>query len=81
LGISLAGERVLRATILLVISDYDEAPAINHNGFHPGVVGAPSLQKALLRGGVALEQRRWLKFIHSTLNGCRLDGGEGSYIW
>lgn len=61
LGISLAGERVLG--VAPVISHDDETAAVNHDGLHPGVVGAPSLEKGLLRGAIALEQRRGLKFI------------------
>jgi hypothetical protein len=54
--------RAVRAAELRVhADDYDETAAINHDGLHPGVVGAPCLQKALLRGGVAWDSQGGLK--------------------
>jgi hypothetical protein len=58
LGVGFARERVLP-----VISHDDETPAVKHDGFHARVVGAFCWQKAVLRGGVAWEERGGLEFV------------------
>jgi hypothetical protein len=61
LGVGFAGERVLG--VAPVISHDDETPAVKHDGFHARVVGAFCRQKAVLRGGVAWEERGGLEFV------------------
>lgn len=58
LRVGLARERVLP-----VISHNDETPAVKNDGFHARVVGAFCWQKAVLRGGVAWEERGGLEFV------------------